>query len=233
MDLRSAVAKINKRGMLLVFPINNRKETPSLWSEFFPKSEMVWEWDENGDTRVADLWHLRERLSKSGKVVYTKWFRGRATVISFELFKALLAWFGSASSASRGLSFQSREVIDLLDEDSPLSTKTLKRAAGLQGRELERVYNAALKDLWSRLLIVGFGEVDEGAFPSLAIGSTRVIFEDLWNASKSLTREEAIVTIDRFLPEGTTFRKFVNEVARAIERANEVSMSSNDPTTSI
>jgi hypothetical protein len=218
MDLRSAINKINKRGMLLVFPINNRKEPPSLWTEFFPKSQMSWEWDENGDSRVADLWHLRERLSKSGKVVYTKWFRGRATVISFELFTALLAWFGSASRSTRGLSFQSREVMDLLDEDSPLSTKALKRAAGLQGRELERVYTAALKDLWSQLMIVGFGEVDEGAFPSLAIGSTRVIFEELWQESQKLQRKEALETIDRLLPEGTLFRKFVNEVTKSIEK---------------
>ena len=32
--------------------------------------------------------------------------------------------------------------------------------------------------LWSRLLIVG--EVDDGAFPSLAVGATELVFEDLW-----------------------------------------------------
>jgi hypothetical protein len=47
MDLRSAISKVNQRGMLLVYPINNKKEPSSLWSEFYPRSEMRWEWDEN------------------------------------------------------------------------------------------------------------------------------------------------------------------------------------------
>src|SRR4051812_11251728 len=90
MNVRTAVSKLNKKHMLLVFPANNSKEIPSLWSEFFPRTKMVWEWDENGDTRVSDLWHLREKLSKSGLLVYGKWFRGRATLMSLEVFPALL-----------------------------------------------------------------------------------------------------------------------------------------------
>src|SRR5687768_456182 len=113
MDVKSAVAKVNKRGMLLVFPINNRKEPASLWGEFYQKTEMRWEWDEEGDSRVAELWHLRERLSKSGKVVYTKWYRGRATLISRELFPALLKVLDTVRSGERGLTFQARDVIDL------------------------------------------------------------------------------------------------------------------------
>ena len=229
MKLSSAIAKIEKRGMLLVFPMNNRKEPASLWSEFFPRTEMRWEWDESGDNRVAELWHLRERLSVSRKVVYTKWFRGRATVISFELFTAMLASLGSArDGVPVGLTFQAREMQDLLDEDSPQSTKTLKRALGLQGRENERVYNAGLKQLWSRLSIVGFGEVDEGAFPSLAIGSTRVIFEELWAESRGLSKKAAQATIDRYLPTGTAFRKYFDEVARKLERGRGVDEAEAD-----
>lgn len=207
-SLRSAVSLINKRGMLLVFPINNRKEPSSLWREFHPRSPMVWEWDEDGDSRVSDLWHLRERLATSRQVVYCKWFRGRATVMSLDLFRALARLLGSRE----GLSFQSREILDLLDEDSPQSTKGLKRAAGLQGRELEKVYQAAMKELWSRLLIVASGEVDEGAFPSLAIGSSQVIFEDVWREAQDLEPREAERVIERFLPEGGPFRKYVDEV---------------------
>jgi hypothetical protein len=210
--------------MLLVFPINNKKEPPSLWTEFFPRTEMRWEWDENGDQRVSQLWHLRERLSVSRKVVYTKWFRGRATVISFELFRAMLVVLGSTKSEHPALNFQSREVLDLLNEDSPLSTKALKRAADLQGREMEKLYNAALKDLWARLFIVGFGEVDEGAFPSLAIGSTRVIFEELWQESLALPEDEAREIVEKYLPKGSAFRKYFDTVEKAVrtqEKATE------------
>jgi len=68
-----AIARIRDRGALLVFPINNRPEPRSLWSEFFPKSEMVWDWNEDGDDRVAGMWQLMKRLSAGGKVVYSKW----------------------------------------------------------------------------------------------------------------------------------------------------------------
>ena len=213
MDLRSAVSKVNKRGMLLVFPINNKKEPASLWAEFFPRKEMRWEWDEGGDNKVGELWHLREQLSTSGKVVYSKWFRGRATVTSFELFRAMVRILAHDDGR---MSFQAREQIDLLLEDSPLSTKQLKKLADLQGKDNERVYTASQKELWSRLLIVGFGEVDEGAFPSLAIGATQVIFEDLWRDGHALKEAEAREIIDKYLPGGSLFRKYFDQVEKAL-----------------
>jgi hypothetical protein len=222
MNLKTATSKaiecINDRGMLLVYPVNNRKDPRSLWSEFYPRSEMRWEWDETGDDRVSTMWHLRERLSTSRRVVYTKWYRGRATVISFELFRAMLALLGSSRDQDQGLSFQSQEILDLLNEDSPLSTKVLKHMADLRGRERERLYNRAMKDLWARLFIVAFGEVDEGAFPSLAIGSTRVLFEDLWEESLGIGEAEARSVLERHLPQGSLFRKYFDQVMSEVAR---------------
>src|SRR5580700_7343374 len=86
----SAIAAINRAGALLVFPMDNRKEPSSIWSHFYPRTPMRWDWDESGDNRVADLWHLRSELSTTGKVIYTKWFRGRATYFSRALFTHLL-----------------------------------------------------------------------------------------------------------------------------------------------
>lgn len=214
MDLRSAISKVNQRGMLLVYPINNKKEPASLWTEFYPKSEMRWEWDENGDDRVGRLWRLREKLSTSDQVIYAKWFRGRATLISFELFASLLRLLACGEPT---LSFQSRDVLDLLREDSPLSTKALKKMADLQGRENESAYTRALKDLWAKGLIVGYGEVDEGAFPSLAIGATELLFEEVWQQGQSLSREEAEATVERFLPKGSAFRKYFDQVLKTVD----------------
>ena len=90
MKQKTAVSKINARGALLVFPINNKKEPASLWSEFYPKSKMRWEWDSDGDDRVGDLWALMKKLSDSREVVYSKWYQGRATFFSRKLFTALL-----------------------------------------------------------------------------------------------------------------------------------------------
>ncbi|HEX4924838.1 MAG TPA: hypothetical protein VFV50_12165 [Bdellovibrionales bacterium] len=228
MNLRSAVAKTNKRGMLLVFPINNKKEPPSLWYEFFPRTKMRWEWDDEGDSRVADLWHLRERLSCSRQVVYSKWFRGRATLISFELFTAMLALYRSRSGR---LGPYAQEILDLLMEDSPLSTKQLKKLSGLQGRSLEGLYTRSLKELWTRGLIVGFGEVDEGAFPSLAVGATQRIFEEHWDRSARLDQLEAAQIVSGYLPKGSAFRKYFDqtlEIKPAQSRAEARAPSADD-----
>jgi hypothetical protein len=221
MNVRSAVTKVNKRHMLLVFPVNNSKAIPSLWNEFFPKSKMLWEWDEGGDNRVSDLWHLREKISKSGLIVYGKWFRGRATLTSRELFPSLLKSLNPKLPQVEGLSFNAREILDLLEEDSPLSTKQLRRFTDLQGKENEPRYTRALKELWSRNLIVGFGEIDEGAFPSLAMGATKLIFEDLWNEALDLPVEEAHENVERLLGIDSPFYKFYLKQRAGFDRKEE------------
>lgn len=182
MNKRSAIAAIEKHGILLVYPIKNREEPKSLWSVFYD-DEMLWEWDEDGDDRVADLWHLRMELSRSSKVVYAKYYQGRATFFSREVFTALLCLIKSAAHKKK-LSGDSRKIMQLLDSNSPISTKRLKKETDLVGKFNERNYTTALKELWHRLLIVGYGEVDDGAFPSLAVGSTELLFEDLWKEAQ-------------------------------------------------
>lgn len=181
-----AVRAINKNGALLVFPINNKKEPSSLWYKFYPRTRMRWEWDEHGDNRLSGLWLLRSTLSLSREVVYTKWYRGRATFLSRRLFVAMLAGLQAVAEVKTTLSRNALEILEILEIDSPMSTKALKTACGLRGRSNEAAYESALKELWSRLQIVAFGEVDEGAFPSLAIGATSRIFEDLVVKAKQL-----------------------------------------------
>jgi hypothetical protein len=199
MKLTRAVAAIEKHGALLVYPIDNRKDPLSLWSVFHPRTPMRWEWDQDGDDRVSRLWHLRAELSASGKVVYAKWFRGRATFFSREVFTAFLA-----AGSRPYLGPEARSLLEALSLDSPLSTKQLKRATGLTGRLMEPAYERAMKELWSRFLIVGYGEVDDGAFPSLAIGASAVLFEDLHEAARALRPDEARAFLEAKLG-GTLF----------------------------
>ena len=190
MNLKGAISAIDEHGMLLIFPIDNRPEPRSVWSVTYPKSKMRWEWDDGGDDRVGKLWHLRADLSASGLVVYTKWYQGRATVFSRKAFTALLAGYLEAAG-QQGLSAHARIILDILISDSPQSTKALRRETGLTGKANESIYERALKELWARLLIVGFGEIEEGAFPSLAMGASQVLFEDLYAKARSMSAKEA------------------------------------------
>ncbi|HVK60590.1 MAG TPA: hypothetical protein VM432_03525 [Bdellovibrionales bacterium] len=204
--------------MLLVFPQENRKEPRSLWYEFFPKTKMRWEWDDDGDSRVADLWHLRAKLSTSRKVIYSKWFRGRATVMAFDVFTAMVRVANPNLPRIDGLSFQAREILDLLEEDSPLSTKQLKRMTGLQGRSSEAVYQRSLKELWDRNLIVAFGEVDEGAFPSLAVGATKTLFEDLYLEACEMSVDTAAELLAERLEPGSPFERYWKSLLKRWEK---------------
>jgi hypothetical protein len=66
-----------------------------------------------------------------------------------------------------------------------------------------------MRELFTRFLIVGFGEVEDGAFPSLAVGSTELLFEDLWRKGDEMPSGKARATIDRCLPAGSHFRRFL------------------------
>ncbi len=83
----------------------------------------------------------------------------------------MLAVLRRSPDLRRGLSGGAKIVMEVLENNSPISTKGLKRAADLQGRTHETEYNRAMKELFSRLLIVGFGEFeDESVSHHLRLG---------------------------------------------------------------
>lgn len=214
MNQKAAISKIKKRGVLLVFPLNNQKEPASLWSEFHPRKKMNWVWDDSAGAEVGELWWLMKKLSANPQVVYSKWYRGRATFFSPELFTALLCLSKKFFEDHSRLSRTARLILDTLESDSPLSTRELKKLCDLQGKDNARFYNRAMKELFTEFLIVGFGEVDDGAFPSLAVGSTRSLFENLVLASHQLKVKDAEKILETYMPEGSLLRKFYEREVR-------------------
>jgi len=211
-----AVAKINQAGALLVFPVKERSEYPSLWSAFYPGEEMDWDWSVEGDDRVPRLWHLRTELSTSRQVIYSKWFRDRATCFSLELFTAMLSLVSNRSLRELKLSREAERVLSAVQDDSPMATRELKIVSDLQGRENNAAFDRAMKELWRKFLVVGYGEVEEGGYPSLAVGSSKALFEDLWDSSRSISESERRDTLERFYPAGTAFHKQFRRYEQAL-----------------
>ncbi len=216
MNQKTAVSKINKSGILLVFPINNKKEPASLWSEFFPKSKMQWSWNEDSDHRVGDLWQLMKKLSDCQQVVYSKWYQNRATFFSRQLFTALLSIMQKKQLPTLRLSKSAKNILELLESDSPLSTKVIKKLVELQGKDNQATYNRAMKELFSNLLIVAYGEVDDGAFPSLAIGCTKVLYEDLWTEANEMNLTVAEAIQAKFIARDSLFKKQLDKNQKII-----------------
>jgi hypothetical protein len=209
---KKAVQAINKAGALLVFPLQNRKEPASIWSALYPRTKMRWEWDEDGDNRVAKLWMIRGNLSTTKDVIYAKWFQGRATYFSKEVFVWLLAFL---RQSPKPMLREAHQILEILEQDSPLGPKQLREMTDTQGRRLEALYQRALKQLWQPLWIVGFGEIEDSSFPSLAVGSSRVIYEDLWNESLQITAEEAQKKLKTKLGEENLFYKYALKLKKA------------------
>jgi hypothetical protein len=200
-----ALAAIEEHGALLVYPLANRRDPLSLWHVLYPRVEMRWAWDQGADDRVVRLWQLREELSREKQVVYGKWFRGRAVFFSKPLFVAMLAVM---QRVDEPLSGEARELLALLESDSPQSTKQLRREAGLTGKPSESVWTRSMRELWERLLIVGVGEVDDGAFPSLNVACTQTLFEDLWDAAAAESQGSARELVEETLARsGSAFLK--------------------------
>lgn len=212
-SISNAIDAINEHGLLLVYPIKNRPRLPSLWSTFFPRTEMIWDWSAEGSDKVANLWHLRTEIAVSGEVVYTKWVSGRATFISKDLFVALLS---CVLACELFLSDPAKEVYSALEDDSPQATKALREATGLAGKFYESAFQKALRELWRKLLIVGYGEVDEGGFPSLAVGATSLLFEELWDKASRLLPSCRDETIEKYLsgtsPFSSHFKRWASKL---------------------
>jgi hypothetical protein len=218
--IRRAVDAVEAHGALLVFPIQNRPSPPSLWHVLHPGVAMRWAWDEGADPRVPALWHLREELARSREVVYSKWHSGRATFFSRSLFTQMLASQRIVGAdLEEGLAPDALEMLRLLESDSPRSTKQLRRDAGLTARVSEAAFRGGLTQLFRRMLVVGYGEVDDGAFPSLAVGATRTLFEELWERAAGLEPRDALERARTLLPEGSPFARQHLKYLRERERA--------------
>lgn len=206
---QKAINAINKHGMILVFPIRNQQEPHSLWSELFPKESMRWEWSGDADEKVPYLWNLMKELSCCGEVVYSKWFQNRATFISKELFTLLISY--SKHYLKAELSHGARDILEELESNSPLSTKQIKSLTGLQGKLFEGEYNRSMRELFHRFLIVGFGEVDDGAFPSSAIGATSLIYEELYLKAQAIPESQLLEKIHAIIGNDLKFKNFLNK----------------------
>lgn len=227
--MSEAIKAINRNGVLLVFPNNNKPTPKSIWSEFYPKTKLKWEWDDNGDQKVFKMWQLMKELSTCTDVVYSKWHSGRATFFSRDLFVALISVLKSEAPLTSKLSPQGKALLSELESDSPLSTRDLKKLTGLQGKDNESSYNRGMKELFSRFLIVGFGEVEDGAFPSLAVGATQHIYEELWWQADELDLATAQKRVDQFMPIGTEFRKYFERIRSTLKNQNSGSGRSKLP----
>lgn len=211
-NYKKAVAAINSHHIQLVYPIKNAQEPASLWRSLHPRSFMKWDWSEDADQRVVDIWHLKDELCFGQDVVYAKWFRGRATFFSKEIFVPVLRLLETTQVDEIYRNTHANDIYEELLDRSPQTPKLVGQAVDLSGSQSRSDYEKGVKLLWEQLLIVGTGEVDEGQFPALAMGATKHIFEDLWDEARSMDPLDASERCRTLLPADSSFYKFLNRM---------------------
>lgn len=211
---QKALDAINEQHVLLVYPIKNAREPRSLWHSLHPRSAMRWDWSEDADPRVVDLWHLKDDLCVGRQVVYAKWFRGRATFFSRAIFAPILALLGTTRAEALRRNGNASRIYEELLDNSPQTPRRLRQAADLAGSHNRSDYEHGLRLLWEQLVIVGTGEVDEGQFPALAMGATRHVLEDLWEEADGIAPSDAEERCRSLLPAESPFSGFLDRLLR-------------------
>ncbi len=185
-SLASAVALIEERGCVAVFPDTARKSSPwvSLWELYYPRSPFRWNWEEGADPRVVRLWWLKDELARSKRVVYGRFFGNRPVFLSLGEAAKIVKNHPQPQS----LSALARECLSQLEDNSPLTKRMISRELRKSGYEFSRSeIDRALLDLQKSFRIVSLGdsEREAGPMPSSEYAATALVFPQLVNGQTS------------------------------------------------
>jgi len=106
-------------------------------------------------------------------------------------------------------------LLEALESNAPLSTRTLKELTDLQGTLNEAADTREMKDLFTWFLIDGFGEVNVGAFPSLPVGATESLCDELWREADQVPQRKVQAIVDRFMPQSSPCHRYFDKTGLA------------------
>lgn len=215
--IEKSIEKINQKKLLLVFPITNKQDPPSLWFQLFPRVPMDWNWSEDGDNRVVQMWQLMKTLSDCRRVIYSKWYQNRATFFSNDFFTHMLAYQKHTLHSHIEWTSTEKLLLEILRNNSPMSTKELKAESGLKGKLFEAEYTRSLKKLFLHQYIVAYGEVEDGAFPSLAIGATETLYEEEWLAADAISLKDCELEMRRVAKSSAAFQNYFKKQLKMMQ----------------
>lgn len=167
-SLEEAVEFVNERGFIFFWPIKDIL-MPSLWTAVAGDRPVADEHDDPGHV----TWGWKDAQLGKDLWYYAKILRKRATMIAMDIapyFYALTENYGSPeedylTTYEQGrMTQEAKTVYEVLLDEGPQDTISLRRKAHLASRESESRFNKALTDLQSDFKVVPVGVTDAGAW---------------------------------------------------------------------
>jgi hypothetical protein len=167
-SLEEAIDFVNERGFIFFWPIKDIL-MPSLWTAVAGDRPVADEHDDPGHV----TWGWKDAQLGKDQWYYAKILRKRATMIAMDAapyFYALSENYGSPeedylTTYEQGrMTQEAKTVYEVLLDQGPLDTISLRRNAHLTSRESEARFNKALTDLQVDFKVVPVGVTDAGAW---------------------------------------------------------------------
>ena len=167
-SLEEAVEFVNERGFIFFWPIKDIL-MPSLWTAVAGDRPVADEHDDPGHV----TWGWKDAQLGKDLWYYAKILRKRATMIAMDIapyFYALTENYGSPeedylTTYEQGrMTQEAKTVYEVLLDEGPLDTISLRRKSHLTSRESDSRFNKALTDLQTDFKVVPVGVTDAGAW---------------------------------------------------------------------
>jgi len=162
-----AVKFIDAAGFCMLFPVG-KVPLPSLYYAVTRRNlqeKMVW------DKYAQMVWRWKDELPKRKRAVYTKYFRGRGTLISLQLLPHFLAMREAALVPGDHKRFyaegrireDARAIWEALAAHGPMATLELRHACKMETKAGNKRFKRAILDLQCLLAVVHSGTEQETA----------------------------------------------------------------------
>jgi hypothetical protein len=156
---RTALQFVEDVGFCLVFT-NRTQQLPCLWVAVCGRRDPVFPQHSHHDPELMLTWHLKDLLPARRRVYYGKLILGKPSMVSLAHFPDFYALHGPAHDeqylydyeAGR-LSRAAKQIMDVLVEDHPLTTKELKRRTHLEASRSRPLFDQAIAELQRKLYI--------------------------------------------------------------------------------
>jgi Winged helix DNA-binding domain len=156
---RTALAFVNDVGFCLVFT-NRTQPLPCLWVAVCGRRDPVFPEHSHHDPEWILTWNLKDRLPAKRLVYYGKLIFGKPSMVSLASLPLFYALHGPPHDEQYRYEYEdgrlsraAKQIMDVLVEQRPQTTKELKRRTGLDASKNRPTFDLAIAELQRKLYI--------------------------------------------------------------------------------